>query len=252
VAFFLDNAQDTPFCRRDGSVVHGIWSVPSRLDDDGNALYHLINDNTDLILDRVDGAKDVAPYVWLLNRLHECDVREDGTFQSEYRKYWRMNAARLGEGFYRRYFELLEECKRSGPVGLERVLRELYAVPSDARGSHKVHLAFATKLLHMVSSELPIYDAMIDDFYFLPELRGRKSLDRRIKHCIRILGFLGLEYYRVLDEERLLADAVRRFRGRFRVPASYTDVKVLDTLIWRFVTLLRAGAVVDGDVVYTG
>ncbi len=214
-------------------------------------MYRLINENIELILDRIDSAKDIQPYIWLLERLRNCDVRTDAAFQAEYRRYWRMNAARLSDDFYKAYFALLEEFKVDHAGGLEAVLRRLHEVPSDAKNTHKLHFSFATKLVHMAIPTMPIYDKMVADFFFLPEIKG-KSLKDRLAQCKAIFGFLGLEYYRVIDEKHLLDVPIAEFRKRFNVPDTYTDVKVVDTLIWRFVTLLRDGAIVRGDVVYSG
>jgi hypothetical protein len=61
-------------------------------------------------------------------------------------------------------------------------------------------------------------------------------------------GFLTQEYARVLNGG-LLASAIQEFRLRLN-PQHFTDEKIVDSLIWAFVALLRKGALPKGQIVY--
>jgi hypothetical protein len=56
-------------------------------------------------------------------------------------------------------------------------------------------------------------------------------------------------YERIL-RKRLLETATNAFRRRFALSEDYSDEKIIDMLIWKFIPFLRQGAVRDGSVVY--
>lgn len=101
----------------------------------------------------------------------------------------------------------------------------------------------------MLRPDQPVYDSLIEAFYFLPAGGQTDNLEQKLARLLRAHAFLYWEQGRVLDEG-LLGDAVPLFRARFAVSDNYTDRKVIDTLLWKFASLLRRGAVRDGAVVY--
>ena len=84
-------------------------------------------------------------------------------------------------------------------------------------------------------------------FYFLPE-RGA-TFDDRLKNRMESYRFLIEEYRRVLTGE-LLATSIAAFRSRFTLAEAFTDMKIIDTLIWRFAAMLSGGALKRGLVRY--
>ena len=101
---------------------------------------------------------------------------------------------------------------------------DIYKIPTNKSGRQSLQISFATKLLHMVNPTTPIYDSMVAAFYFFDEPGRKQPL-------------------------QLLSPAIQSFRRRFS-PQHFTDEKVIDSLLWAFVSLLRNGAVVQGTVVY--
>ena len=61
-------------------------------------------------------------------------------------------------------------------------------------------------------------------------------------------SFLAEEYARVL-KGGLLNVAIQEFRLRLK-PQHFTDEKIVDSLIWAFVALLRKGALPKGKIAY--
>jgi hypothetical protein len=49
----------------------------------------------------------------------------------------------------------------------------------------------------------------------------------------------------------LLTPSIQSFRQRFPVQRFFTDEKVIDTLIWKFVRLLTRGAIRNCRILYT-
>ncbi len=86
----------------------------------------------------------------------------------------------------------------------------------------------------MIDPHLPIYDAMISSFYFLPAASASNNLEKRLAQCGQWFDFLKREYDRILAGG-LLDPAIRAFRRALPPASAHTDEKVVDWLIWKFV-----------------
>ncbi len=130
-------------------------------------MYELINRNAGLIVESVGNAF-ITEYDWLMDQLSQRNVATDEEYQRRYKNFWAMNAARLSPDFYDTYFRLLQNANTRGRVDLIQVCHDLYEVPSHDR-RHTLQFSFATKLVHMVLRQRPIYDSLVRDFYYLPD-----------------------------------------------------------------------------------
>jgi len=205
-------------------------------------MYHFINEQIESIIESFD-AGHVRKYDWLVAHLHQAGNVE---FQKKYRTFWRMNAARLSQGFCDRYFEILQE-KQQNQLNLKEIVYSLYDVPSNSKGKNSLQFSFSTKMAHMVNQNLPIYDSLISEFYFF-EPNARMELDDRVTELLDFYTFLQAEYLRI-QEEGLLKHSIRAFRKHFN-PQYFTDAKVIDSLLWAFVSFMYDGALVDRLVVF--
>jgi hypothetical protein len=134
-------------------------------------MYSLINRHIDRLLESLKLDRHVGPYLSLCAQLQKTNVATDLLFQSQYRNYWAMNPARLSPDFITAYFELLETKKAETAVTVEEVAHNLFRIPSHGKGRQTLQFSFASKLVHMIQSDRPIYDRMVERFFFLP-LRG--------------------------------------------------------------------------------
>jgi hypothetical protein len=100
----------------------------------------------------------------------------------------------------------------------------------------------------MTNQRIPIYDSRIAAFYFFAT-PANKTLQRRINRFVSFHSFLIGEYARVL-QNNLLATAIQEFKRQLN-PRRFTDEKIVDSLIWAFVGLLRKGALMNGQIVYS-
>jgi hypothetical protein len=213
-------------------------------------MYAIINHNAGALLDTINPQADIDPYVWLLGALPNLNIAQDQEFQRVYRRYWQLNPARLSEGYLAAYFGHLEQLKfQPEHVTVEGVARHLLPVPTHGNGRQSLQFSFASKLVHMLNPEQPVYDSMVESFFFLPTGGANETTEQKIARLLISYEFLRAEYGRVL-EQGLLAQAIAQFRMRFGVNAGYTDRKIIDTLIWKFVGFLKGGAVRNGVVVY--
>ena len=213
-------------------------------------MYKLINRHIGQLLDVIDPGIDIQPYVLLVRQLNRVDVSRDLEYQRKYRRYWQLNAARLCEPFCQSYFALLEGLKRrarGATVGT--VAQQLLQVPCHNNGQRALQFSFASKLVHMLNPQLPVWDSMVESYYFLPKGSTIETTEQKLQRLLASYDFLCVEYNRILQQGALLP-AIRQFRQRYRLGSEYSDIKVIDTLIWKFVGFLRSGAVRSGQVMY--
>jgi hypothetical protein len=156
-----------------------------------------------------------------------------------------MNAARLSPAFYTAYFGALIAAKNQTPT-LSNVAQILHAASARESGQKSLQFSFATKLMHMTNPYLPIYDSQVTAFYFFQE--PSTILQQRINGLVAFHVFLTHEYARVISGN-FLAIAIQEFRDRLK-PRNFTDEKIVDSLIWAFVALLRKGALPRRQVVF--
>jgi hypothetical protein len=211
-------------------------------------MYRLINNNCDAVLGELERKLDVPGYQDLQRLLREVNVADDNDFQRKYRTYWRMNVARLGDDFYRRYFGLLEESKTVGSPDVALVIQQL-SVRSSSTERQSIQFSFASKLVHTLDPRAPVYDSLVAAFYFFVPTSSGEGPDRKLGRLLEFYGFLRSEYERVITLG-LLDTAIRRFRGRVRLQESLCDERVVDFLIWGFVKLLQGGVQRKGQCLY--
>jgi hypothetical protein len=210
-------------------------------------MYRSLNLNIEALIDKIAEIDDVTAYVQLRSQLAEGVASVSAMYQKRYRHYWRMNAARLSESFYSRYFALLSECIASDEVDVETVARDLSQI--EIRGRQSLQFSFATKLAHMVNPHLPVYDSFVAAFYFYEGSLAGSLLEDRLRTHLAFYEFLRTEYARVLGCG-LLGASIQRFRTRFPSADGICDERVIDWLVWSWVSLMRSGAQRRGECLY--
>ncbi len=205
-------------------------------------MYTIINQNIDRILDHIDEKLDIRTYLFLLNRVRKTDVTRDLNFQKEYCRYWRLHGAGLDKEFLSVYFELMEKTKDTVNSDIAEITRKLYEIPTNIKGKKTLQFSFSSKLLHSLDPHKPIYDKMVAGFYNFPVPNHAKSYEDRLQSFLSFYNSLFAEYMNVLNKG-LLSQAMEGFKRRFSIPATYTDEKIVDTLIWRAMDLRNKGII---------
>lgn len=209
-------------------------------------MYRLINQHCDAVVNALGAIGDINDYLELRRRLTVAhDAALDPEFQRAYRKYWRMNPARLGDDFYKRYFDLLAETQRVGKADLAAISKDL--------GRHAsrdgLQFSFATKLAHMVDPTIPVYDSFVASFYFYQPPPATKPKSERLAGLLSFHDFLVREYDRIIFEGRL-DWAIRHLRASRGVDESIPAQRIIDWLLWSWVSLLRSGAQPEGRALF--
>jgi hypothetical protein len=210
-------------------------------------MYSVLNRHIEPLLASIARDGGLDQYKYLMDSFRRTDTTRDDQFQRTYRTYWQMGAARLSDEFCRAYFTHLEELKAFERPDVGRIAVWLYNVASNSRGERKLHFSFSTKMLHMLQPNAPVYDSLVAQFYFLSE--DGATFDEKLRSRMESYRFLTAEYQRVLDEG-LLAQSIAAFRRRFAFGDTFTDTKIIDTLIWRFAAMMVGGAQKNGLVKY--
>ena len=205
------------------------------------------------------GQQDVETYQHLCDDLGPAVANPDAyqDYQGQYRDYWGMNAAGLTPAQFDAYFQFLADLAQQAQADngqipglddicetLTEICHQLHEMPNQ-QGRHCIYFSFATKLVHMVYPDYPIYDSKVKAFYFLPDPAG--DFGPRMGTLLPSYRFLHREYNRILDDH-LLDGAMALFANQLGDVGS--PAKVIDWLIWTFVRALQQGAIRDGQVVY--
>jgi len=206
-------------------------------------MYNLINNNIPMTLQKIEGPW-VNEYDWLISHLQDCD---QPAYQRRFKVFWRLNAARLCEPFCEAYFQELQSARENIP-DLSHLAMALHATPTHQNGRRSLQFSFASKLLHMVSPSMPIYDSLVAAFYFYEEPSRKLPMNRRVDSLVGFHSFLCTEYQRIL-KNNLLAPSIAAFRKKFH-PQNFSDEKIIDSLIWGYVSLSKDGAVAGGQIQY--
>jgi hypothetical protein len=213
-------------------------------------MYQFINENIAKVLDTVDRKRDIDPYLKMAEMFNAGRVSDNHEYKTIYRKYWQLNAARLSDHYCNHYFQVMEDHRHQGQIDIEDVVKLLYEVPSNSKGRKTIQFSFATKLLHTIDNTRPVYDSLVGDFYFFPQIKPSWKYAKKLSAYTRAYDFLLREHKRVLDKG-LLSESIQKFRERFRLPHTYTDQKIIDTLVWKFAAYARTGAIMFGKIQYS-
>jgi hypothetical protein len=85
-------------------------------------------------------------------------------------------------------------------------------------------------------------------FFLFQAPPSDRPLRERVDNLTAFYSFLKAEYSRILDG-RLLASTIELFRAKLD-PKEHTDEKILDWIIWKYIKLADAGALLDGQILY--
>lgn len=183
----------------------------------------LIN-NRENIFKRIESRrKDLQKYFFIKKEYKKDRIENHLQFQKKYKKFYAMYSAGLTEEFFKIYFSILDKKEKS----LKKILLELYDIPRR-NGSKAIQFSFATKLLHTINNNLPIYDKFVGKFFGL-SVRGRTKEDR-IKSCLQNYSQLKKYYEGLVGSS--YSDIVL-FRQKFKCHENLiSDVKILDFMIW--------------------
>ena len=158
-------------------------------------------------------------YLWIMDRVHQCDVRRDAEFQRTYTYFYKV---RRSDAWRRSYFGLLEHAKTT-PMTFSAALRAIH------RETGTVAASFASKLVATLDPSLPVWDRHVLDNL---GLRAPYHYQRdRVERCERTYTELHQRMTNLVaspEGQRICAAFARRYPR-----VSVTDMKRVDLVLWR-------------------
>ena len=189
-----------------------------------NRIIKEIDEEQDGILSRLT-FESIAVYSFLKNEYAKENILNNLVFQFVFRSYYGLDNAGLSDEIKSRFFELLAQKQ----TNLELILLELYEIPT-LKGKNTIQFSFATKLLHTIDNDKPLFDSNVEKSTNI-KLRGS---DKDTKIRSRIEAYESLEkLYAKLKEDDKTKKLISKFRLKFKVnDEKISDTKVLDFIMW--------------------
>jgi hypothetical protein len=166
-------------------------------------MYSVIEESRELIVNSLSAA-EIHEYEVLRNDLVQLGT---AAYQNRYKNFWSMNVARLSRTFTAAYFGALNSTAPQ-TVSLRDVCQTLWSASARRNGTRTLQFSFATKLVHMLQPQLPIYDSRVAWFYFFSEPPTSLPVTARIDRFIGFHSFLTNEYARIIDCGLLSKDLI--------------------------------------------
>ena len=172
------------------------------------------------IVEALDQAEPgLRKYLWIMERVHQCDVRRDDAFQRTYTYFYKV---RRSDAWRRPYFDLLEHAKTT-PMAFSDALRAIH------RETGTVAPSFASKLVATLSPSLPVWDKHVLENL---GLKAPYPYQRdRIERCEQTYDELHRRMTSLVtsgEGQRICALFTRRYPN-----VRVTDMKRVDLVLWR-------------------
>jgi len=161
----------------------------------------------------------LTKYLWIMARVHRCDVRTDATFQRSFNGFYKV---RKNPAWQAPYYALMEHAKTQ-PLDFAEVLRAMHA----AVGS--VEASFSSKLVATLDPTQPVWDQFV-----LRNVGLRKPYPYQNDQLGRTIALYE-------ELRRRCAALAASHEGRLicamftrRYPAAaITDLKRIDLVLWQ-------------------
>ena len=166
------------------------------------------------IIENID-RESVDVYLFIQSEFNKGDISTNYPFQFVFRLFYGMEGVGLTKEFKKRYFELLNTRE----TDLRKILMGFM------QSQKKVQLSFATKLLHTVDNNQPLYDGNVR---IALGLKQPKAGD--IESYVSTYEKLKEYTSKLLSEDM---NIVKEFRNHFKVGIEkISDCKVMDFILW--------------------
>ena len=183
------------------------------------------------ILDNID-RESIDVYIFLRDEFKKSNILDNHVFQFVFRSFYRLDNAGLSDKQKKCFFELLARNR----IDLSTVLSELYDIPT-LRGKNTIQYSFATKLLHTVDNNTPIFDRFIMMTLKTGNIKG-KTKQEKIESRIENYNTLQEKFYDLIEKKEI-KEIISQFRERFSIDKTkISDTKVLDFILWSYGKLI--------------
>jgi hypothetical protein len=167
--------------------------------------------------------KSLKSYAFISREFKKGKVLTGG-FQKIYKDFYVLTAAGLTQEFFDEYFQLLENKE----TDLKKILKILSKIPRR-KGDYAVELSFASKLIHTVDNNSPIFDKNVANVLGI-KLNYKEDLDERIEDRVRAYELLKRKFA-VLLKNPEVQEIISDFKEK--LCADINNVKMLDFILWK-------------------
>lgn len=175
---------------------------------------------------RRDIRKEISSYLLIQEKYESQNFDED--FRKAYKWFYKLDAAGLGNTIKDKNFDLIKDKV----CDLNKILSEIYDIPT-IKGYNSIQLSFATKIMHTINNDLPIYDANVGKLLSLKKvLPSKYNKEERIKSANEIFQDLERKFNHLLNSNAG-EKAIKEF---YKLPIENIDkipkIKALDFCFW--------------------
>ncbi len=176
---------------------------------------------------------DVDKYIFLKTKFSESyNIENDIEFENTYKTFYKMRNF-LTDEYFKKYFKLLNTRNFGYQNKLTDFLTKMDGILTRQK-DNSIQLSFATKALHTINNDLPIYDVHVGNFFQLKNPNDTKlSIQKRIETRQKIYNELITKFNNLLSLYE-----TKKYLGGIRSTLNITDVindtKLLDFIIWLY------------------
>ena len=159
-------------------------------------------------------------YAKIMRMFEEVNVLESREFQRFFNGFYRV---RRGAEWQKRYYAFFEECRKTNPT-FESIIIAIY------KQTGNVEASFASKMLHTINSDMPIWDKFV-----LKQLKKKltgKTKEEKIKNAIHIYKEI-IEWYKTYLKTREATECIKELDSLFPIYCWFSKTKKIDFLLWQ-------------------
>lgn len=164
-------------------------------------------------------------YNYILTEFKTDNIINNDEFKRIYIRFYVLNAGGLGQKLIDRYFELLQNRE----TDLKNILSELSKTPR-LNGRPAILLSFASKLIHTIDNNQPIYDSRVAKIFNIKLDYNIKDINERINDRLAAYNLLKKKFGEILANQEI-REIIEDFKKRLRI--SIGNVKILDFILWK-------------------
>ena len=204
------------------------WLIDSEQisENEEENLVNLIKVQKQEIFNKLSKNKEsLNDYEFIIKKFKTGDVGNDDEFKKVYRRFYVLNGAGLTDKFMKRYFELLSRKE----ADLKKLLWELSKIPRR-KGDYSIQLSFASKLIHTIDNNQPIYDSRVAELLDIELDYNIKDMSKRIDDRIEKYNLLKKKFNKILNKQEI-KKIIKDFK--IKLKTNIGDVKMLDFILWK-------------------
>jgi hypothetical protein len=202
-------------------------------------IQELKNNLEQILIELKRRRKDVNKYIFLKTKFSKgCNMENDIEFEDTYKTFYVMRRAGLTDEYFKKYFELLNTRDFGNQNKLTDFLTKMDGILTS-QNHNSIQFSFATKALHTINNDLPIYDVHVGNFFQLRNPNDtRLPIQDRIATRQRIYNELITKFSNLLslDETRKYLSGIR---SKLNGADVINDTKLLDFIIWLYGSATR-------------